>query len=126
MAEACPPILKPSDLGLTIATSDVTLFDGNFTCNTVPPNSSLNDVLEILDAAICAIVVPATINATNVTYTGDLVYSCFTLTGADAETIIEELATEICSVSSSLTTLTTTVADLCTTDIDLCGFNVDL
>lgn len=122
MADPCPPILKPSDLGLTIATSDVTLFDGNFTCNPVPPNSSLNDVLEILDAAICSIVLPTTINATNVTYTGTLVYSCFTLTGSDAETIIEEIATELCNVSSSLSTLETTVDNLCTTDIDLCGF----
>jgi len=116
--DGCDSFLSPKGSGFNIKTSDVILFDGNFTCNVVPPNSTLNEVLSILDAAICAIgsPPPQIDDAASINYNGTLVFSCFTLTGSppSVESVVEQFGAVICGISS-------TVDDLCTDDIDLCS-----
>jgi len=123
----CPPLLKPSDLGLTIATSDVTLFDGNLTCVSVPANSTLNEVLAALDAAICDMAVAPSLDAADISYSGTTDFGCLTLSGTNLEEIVGELATAICVNDAAIDALATIVNDLCIDDIDLCNIiNTDL
>ncbi len=116
----CNPTLKPSGYGGVLCTSDVTCFDGNFTCNgaSLPASPSLNDALAVLDAAICAIGSPPTPidDAALINYNGTTSFGCFTLTGSppSVQDVIEQLGAVICGIS-------TTVDGLCTDDIDLCN-----
>lgn len=93
----CSSSAKPKPFGLEILTSDVT-FDGNLACLSVPPDSDLNTVLEVMATAICDFEPPVpVVDAADVTYTGTTVFGCFTLTGDNVEAVIEEIATEICA-----------------------------
>jgi hypothetical protein len=121
--ENCDQSLKPQSYQIPIVTSDVTTFDGNFTCVTLPGSPTLNDTLEALEQAICAIPAPPD-NATQINYTGDTVYSCFTITGTEVESVIEELATQICTNATNITNINTAIGDLCTDDIDLCNVTI--
>ncbi len=103
----CKKSVKPKPFGITICTSDVNCFDGNLACLGVPPNSDLNDILEILATAICNFTPPpVSVDAAVVTYSGTTAFKCFTLTGTNVEDVIEELANKICSVSSDVSALT--------------------
>ena len=116
----CNNSYKPKGFDETLFTSDVSIYDGNaLQCVDITGSSSLNQVIAAIDKAICSSLstVPSHVHdAADVTYSGTLVYSCLTLTATNVEKAIEELATEICNLS-------TTVSGLCTDDIVLC--NID-
>jgi len=109
----CKKSVKPKPLGLDICTSDVTCFDGNLACLGVPPNSDLNDILEILANAICGFTPPpVVVDAASVTYSGTTVFGCFTLTGTNVEDVLEEIATQACTTAADLAALTLNDIDL--------------
>lgn len=88
-----------------LRTSDVTDYDGpQFACVTIPTDATLNQVLAAIADKICeveaSIVTP--IDADDVVYNGTLIFPCFTLVGADVETIIEALATEVCTINATI------------------------
>lgn len=120
----CDKQLKPSGFNETICTSDISCYDGiAMQCVTIPAGANLNQVLAAIDQAICDVETlasaPVTVDAADVTYSGDTVFSCFTITGTDVESVIEELATEICNNSDA-------IANLCADDISLaCAVTLD-
>lgn len=91
-----------------MCTSDVVCFDGDLACVNIPNSANLNDVLLALANAICDFTppVPDPVNAIDVAYTGDLTFPCFTMTATNLEEAVVELATQICTVNSSIAALT--------------------
>ena len=116
----CNNTLKPKTAGELLCTSDIACYDGvALSCVSVPAGANLNQVISSIDRAICALNTPsAPVDASDVTYSGTLVFSCLTLTATDVQTAIQELATEICNLSS-------TVSNLCTDDIATCNVTWD-
>ncbi len=57
MAENCENFKRPRQLGLSIYTSDVSLYDGaNLDCVPIPDNASLNDVIEAFGEQFCSLI----------------------------------------------------------------------
>jgi len=105
-------ILTPTSIGLVIASSDVTTYDGTaLSTLTLPPTPSLNDVLAAVDvkfiavdAAIAAIT-PTTLTS-GLTYDGTPSFSCFTLTASgNLNVIINEIGDQICVNTAAIAAL---------------------
>lgn len=102
---ACSQFLTSIGYNGVLCTSDIACYDGSqFACVTIPTDATLNQVLAAIADKICdveaSIVTP--VNAANVVYSGDLVFPCFTLVGANVEVIIESMATEVCTLAANI------------------------
>lgn len=101
----CSAFLTSIGFNGVLCTSDIACYNGpQFSCVTIPTNATLNQVLAAIADKICeveaSIVTP--VNAANVVYSGDLVFGCFTLVGANVEAVIESLATEVCTLAGTI------------------------
>lgn len=102
----CSNSYKPSGFDEVLTTSDISIYDGNaLQCVNLTGSPTLNQVLSAIDQAICSAksTVPAhSHNGTDVSYKGTTNFACFTVTGTDVETVIEEVATQLCTLSSTV------------------------
>jgi len=104
MAE-CSRSLKAAGLDVVMCTSDIACYDGpQFPCIDIPTDATLNQVLLAVAEKVCeveaAVITP--VNASNVVYSGTLIFGCFTLVGANVEAVIESLASEVCTLASNI------------------------
>lgn len=107
--DTCAKGYRPSFFDLVIQTSDVTLYDGpNLSCIPVAPGASLNQIIASIDSILCsAISTPTNVSAANVIYSGQTGFGCFGLNSPyDMNSVVEQLAGQICTVQNSLTELT--------------------
>lgn len=101
----CSRSLQALGYDVVLCSSDITCYDGSqFACVDIPTNATLNQVLAAIADKICdveaSIVTP--VNASNVVYSGTLIFGCFTLVGANVEAVIESLADEVCSLAATI------------------------
>ena len=102
-----------------IATSNVDTYDGSaLGIVSLPGSPSLNDTIETIDAAIQTVNNSIANDTSEITYDGSLTLSCLTLTPGDLNSIISQLATEICKNG-------TLIAGLDSSDINYDGTTVD-